>query len=172
MELCRITGWYVKVGDRVRTGQPMCEVDTGKASFDIEAPADGIVLALFFADDAEAPLLAPIAVIGDEYEEFEHFRPDRIHTGNRDHTPQQLKKAHPVKKSRAAEETAPARNSSSRIAVSPRARLLAQKNNVPLSEVKGSGPHGAIVAEDVQNWIAAHGVSRNGPNREERGDSG
>jgi len=171
MEFCRIIRWYITVGERVKVGQPLCEVDTGKASFDIEAPEDGVVLALFFTDDAETPLLTPIAVIGDEGEKFEHFRPGRNPDINTDGKTLSLKKYHPVKKSKSG-ETARIKDMGSRIIVSPRARLLAQKNNVPLSDVSGSGPGGAIVAEDVQHWITVHGAQQNGMNPKDGGNPG
>jgi pyruvate dehydrogenase E2 component (dihydrolipoamide acetyltransferase) len=154
MESCRIIHWYVQAGDRVETGQPLCEVDTGKAVFDIEAPAGGTILAVFYEEKEEAPLLAPIAVLGDEGEEFEHLRPDRPHSPSQNVQP--VTELHINKKALAGDiSKAQYRNKKP---VSPRARLLARENNVPLNEVTGSGPNGAVVAEDVQRWIAEHGI--------------
>jgi len=75
MELCQVIHWHVKKGERVKQGDMLCEVDTGKATFDIEAPAAGVVLDIFFHENEEAPLLTPLAVIGEEGEEYEQFRP-------------------------------------------------------------------------------------------------
>jgi len=169
MEFCRIIQWYATVGDRVKAGQLLCEVDTGKASFDIEAPEDGVVLAVFFADDAEAPLLSPVAVIGAKGEDFEHLKPDKTRDLDTDGKTLSLKKSHPATKSQAGENTH-TKDSTSRLTVSPRARLIAKKNNVPLSEVNGSGPGGAIIAEDVQHWIAMHQQNRLKP--KDRGNPG
>ncbi len=171
MESCRITRWYVKEGNRVKAGQLLCEVDTGKASFDIEAPADGLVLALFFTDDAEAPLLTPIAVIGEEGEEFEQFRQKPPPAGNKGRIAERIKR---VDTDQSIKPEAPSAKgkSKTKITTSPRARTLAHRNNVPLSEVRGSGPQGAIIAEDVQKWIARHGIPKNGLNPEYGGTNG
>ena len=75
METCRIVKWHKKKGDTVSQGDILCEVETDKAAIDIEAPAGGIVLDIFFEDDTEAPLLTPIAAIGKLGEEYESLRP-------------------------------------------------------------------------------------------------
>ncbi len=161
MKSCRITRWHVKEGDRVKIGQSLCDVDTGKASFDIEAPADGLVLALFFTDDAEAPLLTPIAVIGEEGEEFEQFREEPSPAGNKDRIAKMMKSTD-IDQSLQPEAPSAKGKSKTKITSSPRARMLAHRNNVPLSEVSGSGPQGTIIAADVQKWIVLHDTPKNG----------
>jgi pyruvate dehydrogenase E2 component (dihydrolipoamide acetyltransferase) len=75
MESCVITSWYVKKGDAVAAGDPVCGVETGKASFDLEAPEDGIVLDIFFQEGDEAPFLVPVAVIGEPGEDYSELMP-------------------------------------------------------------------------------------------------
>ncbi len=170
MELCRINAWYVKEGDRVKAGEPLCEVDTGKASFDIEAPVDGTVLALFFTNDAEAPLLTPIAVIGEEGEEFEQFRQEPLPARNEDRIAKMIKNVG-IDKNMQTEAPHAKSKSKKAITVSPRARMLAQRNNVPLLEVQGSGSNGAIIAEDVQKWLTVNGATQRGLNSKDSGKS-
>ncbi|MEG0355969.1 MAG: biotin/lipoyl-containing protein [Lachnospiraceae bacterium] len=64
METAVIVKWYVQVGDKVRFGDPICEVESQKAAFDIETPVQGEVLKILFKEDTEVPVLQPIAVIG------------------------------------------------------------------------------------------------------------
>jgi pyruvate dehydrogenase E2 component (dihydrolipoamide acetyltransferase) len=71
MESCQIVVWHVRRGERVEAGDPLCEVDTGKATFDIEAPAAGVVLEILYNTGEEAPLLTPLAVIGEPGEEYD-----------------------------------------------------------------------------------------------------
>jgi pyruvate dehydrogenase E2 component (dihydrolipoamide acetyltransferase) len=130
MVSCRIIKWYVKQGDPVQPGDPLCEVETEKASFDLEAPAEGIILELFFEDDSEAPLLTPIAVIGHQGDDYERFRPNG---------------------------TSP---EIERVTASPRARKLAQRRDIPISDIGGSGPEGAIIERDVKEWISQKGSSK------------
>ena len=59
MELCQVIRWHVKKGAQVRQGDILCEVDTGKATFDIEAVASGVLLDIFYHENEEAPLLLP-----------------------------------------------------------------------------------------------------------------
>jgi pyruvate dehydrogenase E2 component (dihydrolipoamide acetyltransferase) len=75
MEVCRIVEWYKKKGDAVKTGDLLCEVETEKATFDLEAPVEGVILDLFYEEDSEAPLLAPIAVIGEPGESYDVLWP-------------------------------------------------------------------------------------------------
>ena len=75
METCRIIQWLKKKGETVETGDILCEVETEKATFDLEAPVEGVLLEIFYTDDTEAPLLTPIAVIGNPGEEYENLRP-------------------------------------------------------------------------------------------------
>jgi pyruvate/2-oxoglutarate dehydrogenase complex dihydrolipoamide acyltransferase (E2) component len=88
METCVITHWYVKKGDSVSAGDPVCGVETGKASFDLEAPEDGTVLDIFFPEGSEAPLLVPVAVIGKEGEDYGELktRYKHAHTDEKDRT--------------------------------------------------------------------------------------
>jgi pyruvate dehydrogenase E2 component (dihydrolipoamide acetyltransferase) len=88
METCVITHWYVKKGDSVSAGDPVCGVETGKASFDLEAPEDGTVLDIFFPEGSEAPLLVPVAVIGKEGEDYGELKPryKHAHTDEKDRT--------------------------------------------------------------------------------------
>ncbi len=64
VESCIITRWLAAEGDRVSADDPVCEVETDKASFDVAAGADGIVLKILRAEGEDVPVLEPIAVIG------------------------------------------------------------------------------------------------------------
>jgi pyruvate dehydrogenase E2 component (dihydrolipoamide acetyltransferase) len=155
MEVCRIVRWHVARGDRVAAGELLCEVDTGKAVFDLEAPVEGTVLDIFFAEGEEAPLLTPIAVLGEEGEVYEAFRtatpgsgkPDRAGgEGVYDADPASAAvagKPHPAAQGRGR----------SRTLASPRARRLAVRQGIPLRRISGSGPEGAVVEVDLRRWL-------------------
>ena len=157
MELCQVVQWHVQKGDRVKPGDMLCEVDTGKATFDLEAPAEGVVLDIFFRENEEAPLLTPLAVIGEEGEDYERFRPHaegegsgagrvqktderELQSGDTVATKPEIRRS----EGGTAEEKRP---------VSPRARRFALRNGIPLHRVQGSGPEGAVVESDVRAWI-------------------
>lgn len=69
VESCIIIDWAVSEGDTVAEGQKLCEVETDKATFEVESTASGTVLKLLYGAGDEAPVLAPIAVVGEPGEE-------------------------------------------------------------------------------------------------------
>jgi dihydrolipoamide dehydrogenase len=75
VESCIIIEWKVAEGDVVTTGQALCEVETDKATFEVEATADGTVLGIFYPADADVDVLKVIAVIGAPGEDISAMRP-------------------------------------------------------------------------------------------------
>ncbi|MEI6466201.1 MAG: lipoyl domain-containing protein, partial [Verrucomicrobiota bacterium] len=75
VESCILVSWQVKKGDAVILGQRLGSIETDKSSFDIEAPAAGMVLELFFDEGADIPVLTHIAVIGNAGEDISALRP-------------------------------------------------------------------------------------------------
>lgn len=71
MESALIVRWHVKVGDKVKFSQVICEVESEKASFEIEAPANGTILAILYEEQSVAPVLMPIAIIGKPDEDYQ-----------------------------------------------------------------------------------------------------
>ena len=157
MELCQVVQWHVKKGDQVKQGDMLCEVDTGKATFDLEAPAEGVVLDIFFRENEEAPLLTPLAVIGEEGEKYERFRPQLDGEGSSVRRVQRMDERE-LKSGETETKKPEIRRSEGWTAVekrpvSPRARRFALRNGIPLNRVQGSGPGGAVVESDVRAWI-------------------
>jgi len=165
MELCQVIRWHVKKGERVRQGDILCEVDTGKATFDIEAVASGVLLDIFYHENEEAPLLTPLAVIGKEGEEYAQFRPqtEGVKTPDReggDAGQVQIMQVEPDTGGDGSQKTgaqharpAELHDLQGRAPISPRARRLALRNGIPLHRIEGSGPGGAVVERDVRGWF-------------------
>ncbi|MDE0445936.1 MAG: lipoyl domain-containing protein, partial [Spirochaetaceae bacterium] len=65
VEACTIVRWLKQPGDAVATGELLCEIETDKASFEVESTAAGTVLAHFAAEGEEVPVLKPIAAVGE-----------------------------------------------------------------------------------------------------------
>ena len=76
VESCILTEWKVNLGDEVAEGDVLAVIETDKASFDLESTAAGKVLALFWEADDDVPVLANIAVVGQDGEDVEEFRPE------------------------------------------------------------------------------------------------
>ncbi|MCJ7665197.1 MAG: 2-oxo acid dehydrogenase subunit E2, partial [Actinobacteria bacterium] len=75
VESCIIGSWKKKEGEKIEKGDILLEIETDKTTFEVDAPASGILLEVFFNEGDIAPVLANIAVIGDRGEEFESYRP-------------------------------------------------------------------------------------------------
>jgi pyruvate dehydrogenase E2 component (dihydrolipoamide acetyltransferase) len=142
METCRVVRWFKKKGDTVAAGDILCEVETEKATFDIEAPLEGSILDIFFGDDTEAPLLTPIAVIGVPGEEYEDLKPVLKDDQDLD------------AETRGEQKSVPAARPDKKPGISPRARKLAAEKAVDISKLEGTGPDGHIVERDILNRLS------------------
>jgi len=157
VESCILTEWFKHVGDQVARGDLLFAYETDKASFEEEAQADGILLARFFEEGAEVPVLVNTAVIGAEGESIEEFRSGGSAV---DEEPVAMEK--PVAAEISVEEDTgvieqqqvpvqPAGNG--RVAISPRARKLAKERRVVVESIAGSGPGGRIIERDILEEI-------------------
>jgi pyruvate dehydrogenase E2 component (dihydrolipoamide acetyltransferase) len=132
--------WLKSEGESVLKGEPLMEVETDKATVEIEAPASGVLRNLTASAGDEVPVGNRIAVILAPGEKLEsEFRPAGAPP------PETQKTASAENK-----ETSPAASKiSGTVLSSPAARRIAREKGIDLSKLRGTGPDGAIVAEDV-----------------------
>jgi len=149
VESCLIIKWKKKEGDKVRTHEPICEVETNKAVFEIEAPEEGAILKIFFKEGDNVPVLSTIALIGQPGEDITSFMPKETSTTEIKEETENIKMKKPI----AFSKEKPLVRSV--ISISPRARRLAQKEGVDISKINnGSGPGGRITERDVKNALS------------------
>ncbi len=146
VENCIIVGWRKAVGDTISAGEILAEVETDKALLEIESPASGTVLALFFGAGDEVPVLTNIAAIGQPGEDVSSLWP----AGAAVQTLNVETLERPAEPKVIVETAAPV---SEFVGVSPRARNLAQQQGVEVTSLAGSGPGGRIIERDVQAVI-------------------
>jgi len=161
MEEGTIVEWKKKSGDTVKRGEVLAEVESDKATFDLESEADG-VLDIIVEQGVPAKIGAPIARIGaaGEAAKPQEAKPEKPKAEPAKAAPPRAEVAEessPPPKSEP--EGAPARRDSDGAATvdvkaSPLARRLAAEMGVDIANLKGSGPEGRIVKEDV---VAAAG---------------
>ncbi|HZW15249.1 MAG TPA: pyruvate dehydrogenase complex dihydrolipoamide acetyltransferase [Brevundimonas sp.] len=150
MEEGVLTKWHVKVGDIVSAGDVIAEIETDKATMEVEAVDEGEVTDILVAEGSEGVKVnTPIARLKDE-------------GGAAAPAPKaESPKPEPAKAEPAKAEAAPAPAGSAkaapapkadgeRIFASPLARRLAAQAGVDLKSIKGTGPHGRIVKRDVE----------------------
>ena len=148
VETCIITTWYRKRGDTVSNGDILFSYETDKAAFDMESPADGILLDIFFDEGDEVPVLVNVAVIGEEGEETDSFKPgSRVDKSDEEHVIQ----ADAVIEGPLVGAEAGLKLQDARIRISPRARQMAADMGIDITRLTGSGPNGRIVAADIEN---------------------
>ena len=160
VEECLIVAWKKKVGESVKQGEALAEMETDKATFELEAPADGTVLALFVNEGELAPVLTNVGVIGKAGEDVEAFRPKKKTAAAPKAAGAPVAAAGaaaPVVSvaaagGAAAVATAPAAPVVETLVgvASPRAQELARKYGVEYSRLSGSGPNGRVVEADIR----------------------
>jgi len=158
VESCILVSWSVAPGDSVQAGDTVAEIETDKATFEVETPESGTILALFFEEGDDIPVLMNIAAVGEAGEDAASLRPDEAG----DSAPAAPQEAAAPEAPAAApapsaqpEAAAPSLSSTTSSAISPRARNLAVNKGVDASRIAGSGPGGRVIERDVLAAAAA-----------------
>lgn len=154
MEEGTIVYWLKEEGEAVEAGEPLLEVESDKASIEVEAPADGVLGKVLYLEGEAIPVATVIAYLLEPGEQPpEEWPVPEIDEGTSEpaaadehdlRDPVQPSAAH------ATEAEGPAK-------ASPRARRLAQSQGVDLLEVKGTGPRGRIIEKDVERFVERKG---------------
>ena len=147
VETCIITKWFKSKGDKVTSGELLFSYETDKAAFDLESPADGILLDIFYNEGAEVPVLSNVAAIGNSGEDISELGGDK-------------KAVEAVVDVKAAEtveivnkEIVTEITKGGRARISPKARKMAEEKGIDFSRITGSGPNGRIIAADIESAI-------------------
>lgn len=153
VESCIITKWHKKVGDPVTAGEILFSYETDKAAFEEESPADGTVLAIFFEEGEDVPVLLNVAVLGNTGESYEEFRPAEA-GGDQETNGAEANTTPDSQAVARAAEVAPTYQSTSTpqgglLFASPRAKAMAERMHVNIQSATPSGPNGRILERDV-----------------------
>jgi pyruvate dehydrogenase E2 component (dihydrolipoyllysine-residue acetyltransferase) len=170
MESGTIVRWLKSEGDNVEKGDPLYELDTEKVTQEVEAEAGGVLLKILAQEGEEIEVGKAIAVIGEQGEDVpveasepkaEAEEPTEVTekepAEEGDPAPER-----PAERERGREER-PERPSEpeervngGRVKASPLARRIAKERGIDLAQVRGTGPEGRIVAEDLERAQVAH----------------
>ena len=159
VESCILTEWKVSVGDAVAEGDVLAVIETDKASFDLESTAAGKILALFWEADDDVPVLANVAVVGEDGEDTDPFRPEGQASASvaAELESTAIPPAPAVSQASGEPVAAPVAGPVSIGAssgVSPRARKLALKHGLDPETIQGSGPEGRVIERDIEATLA------------------
>ncbi|WP_333585971.1 pyruvate dehydrogenase complex dihydrolipoamide acetyltransferase [Phenylobacterium sp.] len=146
MEEGALSKWLVKEGDTVSAGDVVAEIETDKATMEVEAVDEGVVEAILVPAGTEGVKVnTPIARLSGGASEAPRAEaaPAR---------PEPAKSAAPpAKPASRPQQAAPQRAEGGRILASPLARRIAEQKGLDLSAIEGSGPHGRIIERDVKD---------------------
>jgi pyruvate dehydrogenase E2 component (dihydrolipoyllysine-residue acetyltransferase) len=143
MESGTIVRWLKSEGEPVEKGEPLFELDTDKVTQEVEAEAAGVLLKIAVAE-GEVPVGQTVAFIGSEGEDVPEVA--AAAPTEEDAKPSEPE---PAPAQEAPQEAAIA-SGNGRIKASPLARRMARERGIELSGIRGTGPDGRIVAEDVE----------------------
>ena len=173
MEEGVIAGWLKKVGDEVKSGDILAEVETDKATMELESYDDGFLLHVGVKDGESVPVDGVIAIIGEKGENIDDILKEVSNEQNnneavdaKDEKEEIVDEDNPVEENLEVKEEEEVKNTedkiedinidfsneSDRIKASPLAKKLASEKGVDISMVKGSGDGGRIIKEDIENF--------------------
>ena len=145
----KIVSWVKSPGDKVEKGETVVVVESDKADMDVESFYEGYLATIVTPAGETAPVGEAIALIAETEAE--------IATAQQQASSKAAPASAPAPVPVAAAVAVPTQNGgtpeSGRVVVSPRARKLAKELKVDLATLRGSGPHGRIVAEDVESAV-------------------
>ena len=153
MEYGVILKWLKKEGDPVKTGDPIVEIFGEKNEFELESPADGILLKILCDVNDEIPISEPIAIIGKKGEKIPDIKPKKLTAATAGATPTPaVATVETIDTSKTVTTTKKPSESvlpTGRIKASPRAKKRAKELGIDLAYVTGTGAEGRIVEKDV-----------------------
>jgi len=150
VESCLVGAWRKEIGDKVEVDDVLFEYETDKAAFECLSTAAGVLLHKFYMEGDEAPVLTPVAVVGEDGEDISELLEDGAETPEAEIEAEEEEaeaeeaedENEPVADTEEAEE-------SEALKISPRARSFAAAESVDPSLATPTGPGGRIIEADV-----------------------
>ena len=175
MEEGTLAKWFKKVGDTVKEGEILAEIETDKATMEFESFYDGVLLHIGIDEGSTAPVDSIIAIIGSKGEDISKIINNDTPAVKEETTPAVKEETTPAVKEETTpvvkEETTPVVKeeptpvikeevkadstisiSNDRILISPLAKKLANEKGIDISTIKGSGDNGRIIKRDIDSF--------------------
>ena len=167
MEEGTLAKWFKKVGDTVKEGEILAEIETDKATMEFESFYDGVLLHIGIDEGSTAPVDSIIAIIGSKGEDISKIINNDTPVVKEEPTPAVKEEPTPVVKEEPTpavkEEPTPVVKeevkadstisiSNDRILISPLAKKLANEKGIDISAIKGSGDNGRIIKRDIDSF--------------------
>ena len=153
--------WIKKEGDKIKAGEVIAEIETDKATMEVEAVDEGILGKIIVPGGTEnVAVNSLIALILEEGEDKSKLDSYQVKSDSAPSKTESKKEEAVVEKSATITTSSNTNNASNnKIAASPLAKRIAKENNVNLSGIRGSGPHGRIIKDDVLSAKSSGSIS-------------
>ena len=173
-----VAAWHKKVGDTVKSGEVLAEIETDKATMEFESFTDGVLLHIGVEKGKAAPVDSILAILGKAGEDITKLLSDAAASAPKEETKKPEPVAEkvkeepkaapgPVTSATVATTSAPAKpaarsaaNSNGRVKASPLAKRLAEEKGIDIARVQGTGDDGRVVKQDIEDFTggALYGV--------------
>jgi pyruvate dehydrogenase E2 component (dihydrolipoamide acetyltransferase) len=173
MEEGQLSRWLKKEGDKVSMGEPLAEIDTDKATMEMQALSNGVLRKILINEGESAPLGQPIAIIGEPDEDISALlkktegksaEPAQVDS-SKEESKDSKAAAPPAPQATTASQSSAPVNEAETVAqpsredgrqlISPIAARMAADAGLSLKSLQGSGPGGRIVKRDIEAAITA-----------------
>jgi pyruvate dehydrogenase E2 component (dihydrolipoamide acetyltransferase) len=164
MEEGTVSSWLVNVGDSVKEGDILAEIETDKATMEFESFHEGTLLHIGINEGETAKVDSLLAIIGDPGSNFKSLLENfSVESAKKDIVENVPPKEEKIENSHVPHDPLVQKNefisSDSRILASPLAKKIAKEKNIDISLIQGTGDNGRIIKDDVENYSSNQPVS-------------
>jgi pyruvate dehydrogenase E2 component (dihydrolipoamide acetyltransferase) len=154
-----IVAWHKKVGDTVKSGDLLAEVETDKATMELESYEDGTLLYIGVEAGATVVVDGVLAIVGEKGADYKALlqgpKTEPVKDANGAAPKAEEKASAPAATPAVQTAEATVADSDERVKISPLAKKLAQDKGFDIRQIKGSGDNGRIVKKDVESFVPA-----------------
>jgi pyruvate dehydrogenase E2 component (dihydrolipoamide acetyltransferase) len=173
MEEGQLARWLKKEGDQVKMGEPLAEVDTDKATMEMQALSNGVLRKILIKEGESAPLGQPIAIIGEADEDISELLKSagEAKPAKAESSPEKLPESDTAPAVEATPEESPKTAADEpevdgdgrqpqtpaaegRVLISPIAARMAAEAGIDFKSIQGSGPGGRIIKKDIESAVS------------------
>ena len=149
--------WVKQIGEDINKGDVLAEIETDKATVEVESSASGVVLQLIVDQGDIVPVNAPIAIVGEKGEKVEApaAAPETPEEKTDEKSASPPSGTMPSQPTSAPTQPASSSSDTDRIKASPLAKKIAQDKSINLANIQGTGPGGRIVKKDVEAALSS-----------------
>ncbi len=154
-----VSKWHKKVGDKVKSGDLLADIETDKATMEFESYQDGVLIYIGVEEGKGAPVDSVLAILGKGGEDVKAIlanmgsggaKNEKSAEPNKNNNTEKAPATEPVKQ--ASPNTGNDDGDKGRIKASPLARAMARERGIEISQVKGTGDNGRITKHDIENF--------------------